>query len=157
MRADSTNPAGRPLRMAATLALLCGLAHARAPVSIPAKMVDGRAYVQAQINGREVTLMLDTGSAQTFVDPAAIGLSAVETARMPHLASISAFGETSVAVAREEVKVGKKEVTLTVVLTRTAPQQGNLPHFDGLLGVDFLSQFKSVVVSYEDKAVLLFP
>jgi predicted aspartyl protease len=132
-----------------------GTASAQPPASLSVKIVDGRVYVRAEINGRKVTLMLDTGSAQTVVEPEAIGLSAVETAKLPHVVSLGAFGENTVAVAREEVKVGKRDVTLTLVLAHVAPRQSHLPHFDGLLGVDFLSRFKSVAVSYQEKALLL--
>ena len=122
---------------------------------IPVKLVNGMVLVPVNVNGSDVLLMLDTGATNTVISPKAVHMpmfAATQTATVTE-----GHEQVSVGVARLDVRLGKAQFdSSVVVLTDLAPaQRTRYGKFDGLLGENILSQFKSVCLDYQNKVIEL--
>lgn len=110
--------------------------------------------VSARLNGGEaVTLVLDTGADQTMVTPQALGKLgiSIDHARRQRIKGVGGIVEAGVAWV-DSVEVGDaKTGPLQVVVHDTDLRQA-----DGLLGRDFLEQFK-VTIDAKESVVTLEP
>jgi len=105
-----------------------------------------RIMADARINGRaSVRLLLDTGADRTVIAPRALVASGVSITRGTTAGQI--VGVTGAAdvqgVRLESLEVGEARVTSLAVMSHDI----NQPGIDGLLGRDFLEQFKVTIDS----------
>src|SRR5262249_35248512 len=102
-----------------------------------------------------LVLMLDTGATNTVISPKAVHLPIfVET----QTATVTeGHQQVSVGVARLDLRVGKARFDSSVVVLTdlAAAQRTRYGKFDGLLGENILSQFKSVCLDYWNKVIEL--
>ena len=65
--------------------------------------------------------------------------------------------QASVGVARLDLRLGKAQFDSSIVVLANlqAAQQTRYGKFDGLLGENILSQFKSVCLDYQNRAIEL--
>ena len=120
---------------------------------IPVKMVGGMLFVPVNVNGSNLILMLDTGATNTVVSPKAVHIPVVNaTATVTE-----GHQQVSVGVARLDLRLGKAQFDSSVVVLTDlqGAQQTGYGKFDGLLGENILSQFKSVRLDYQNKAIEL--
>jgi len=110
--------------------------------------------VSARINGGEaVTLILDTGADQTMVTPQALSKLGIplDPARRQRIKGVGGIVEASVAwvdsVEVGNAKAGPLQITV---------HDPDLRQADGLLGRDFLDQFK-VTIDSAERVVILEP
>jgi len=112
-----------------------------------------RIYVDARINGSEaVRLILDTGADRTVIAPRALIAAGVST-RAPRSTGQmrGATGSTDVeAYDIESLEVGKSKVGKMVVISHDI----DFTDVDGLLGRDFLDQFKVTIDNGAGQVVL---
>jgi len=101
--------------------------------------------VRAKINGAgPTTLLLDTGADRTVIAPLALWRLGVSTRNTPRGEISGVTGKTSVDVVQvESVEVGEARVGRLAVIAHDA----ELPNADGLLGRDFLDQFRITIDS----------
>jgi hypothetical protein len=112
-------------------------------------------FVQAIVNGRPITLLVDTGAASTFVagDLVGVSQSTITRARFRREGGLEVSGVWKTASLelgpswREEVKVGAANLT-TVSARYRRP-------IDGILGQDVLGRFARVTIDFEAGKLIL--
>lgn len=112
-------------------------------------------FVQALVNGRSVTLLVDTGAASTFVagDLVGVSQSTIARARFRREGGLEVSGVWKSASLelgpswREQVKVGA--VNLATVSARYRRP------IDGILGQDVLGRFARVTIDFEAGKLIL--
>ena len=115
------------------------------------KFTPGREIlVDARLNGgTPVTLLLDTGAQRTVINPRALVAAGVALQAGRAVQMKGATGTASVnTVQVDSVEVGEARVATLVVISHDIDHDG----VDGLLGRDFLDQFK---VSIDNKEGLV--
>ena len=103
-----------------------------------------RILADARINGRTpVRLLLDTGADRTVVAPRALVAAGVSITRGTTAGQIvGVTGSTDVqGVTLESLEVGEARVSRLAIISHDINQAG----IDGLLGRDFLEQFKVTI------------
>lgn len=112
--------------------------------------------VRAQINGKPAILILDTGSAHTVLRPEAVGVPRSEL--VPVHTSQSNAGFIGDAVSKEvTLQVGERarwrhRVAVMDISDILAAYQEKP---DGVLGLDFLQQYRRVVIDLRDRTITL--
>lgn len=108
--------------------------------------------VEALLNGQTSTrLILDTGADRTVVNPRALAAAGVSLTRGPAAQMRGATGTASVRGAQlDSLEVGGAKVGKLMVISHDIEQEG----VDGLLGRDFLEQFKVSLDSESGVATL---
>jgi hypothetical protein len=112
-------------------------------------------FIRAVVNGRPVTLLVDTGAASTFVagDLVGVNRSAIARARFRPEGGLDVSGVWKTASLeldpswREEVKVGAANLA-TVSARYRRP-------LDGILGQDVLGRFARVTIDFEAGKLIL--
>ena len=110
--------------------------------------------VSARLNGGEsITLILDTGADQTMVTPQALSKLGIplDSARRQAIKGVGGIVEAGVAWV-DSVEVGDAKTGPLQVVVHDA----DLRQADGLLGRDFLEQFK-VTIDAKESVVTLEP
>ncbi len=112
--------------------------------------------VSAEINGKPVTLILDTGATQTILDAQLLGLTNLDLKMSRFSGSGPGLrGEAVWATAR--VKLGARvwhdQRIVAMNLKELTPRYGRPIH--GILGQDILSQFDRVTINYRNKTIRL--
>src|SRR5215813_3672300 len=145
--------------LAATLQV-SSFAQSSNPKEIPFERshMFGLVLVKAEINGKVAVLIVDTGSNQTIISsemadvPARSLHNVVATEKGSGFSGVGSF-------TRATLKVGpltwsdRKVVAMDMhVFSKSLGQTA-----DGLLGMDFLSEFKSVVVDLKNHRLILEP
>lgn len=144
----------------AALFLLLGVSHAenRADriLQVPYELAKRRAglLLHVRINGRPAVMILDTGSAHTIIQPGVLGGEAPRVA--PARPGASGAGFLGDAVGREvQLQVGewewKRRRVVVMDLARLLAVYDE--RVDGLLGLDFLQEFSSVLIDTETKKI----
>ena len=110
--------------------------------------------VSAKINGESpITLILDTGADRTVVAPPALSRLGISTRNATRAEMKGATGTIQVDVVRvTSVEVGEAKVGPLLIIAHDA----NLKEADGLLGRDFLDQFR-VTIDSKEAVVTLAP
>ena len=108
--------------------------------------------VEAMINGNtSVKLILDTGADRTVINPRALAAAGVSLTAGPAAEMRGATGTAPVRGAQvDSVAVGAAKVGKLMVISHDIEQEG----VDGLLGRDFLEQFKVSLDSESGLATL---
>src|SRR6267378_3311581 len=110
--------------------------------------------VQARLNGStSVKLLLDTGAQRTVINPRALVAAGVALQTGQAVQMKGATGTASVSTVQvDSVEVGEAKVATLVVISHDIEHEG----VDGLLGRDFLDQFK-VSIDNREGVVMLNP
>lgn len=117
------------------------------------KFLPGRPIiVEALINGgTPVKLILDTGADRTVINPRALAAAGTSLTAGPAAEMRGATGTASVRGAQlDSIEVGGAKVGKLMVISHDIEQEG----VDGLLGRDFLEQFKVSLDSESGVATL---
>jgi predicted aspartyl protease len=117
------------------------------------KFTPGREIlVDARLNGgTPVTLLLDTGAQRTVINPRALVAAGVALQTGQAVQMKGATGTASVnTVQVDSVEVGEARVATLVVISHDIDHDG----VDGLLGRDFLDQFKVSIDNREGLVTL---
>ncbi len=152
----------RPLALSRALALLLLLltpvpnpAHS-GTVRIPFRTVQSLIVVQGKVNGNAATFLLDTGANRTMVSTQIYGNARFELQRMPHRQGAAGFAGYSLRRAAD-VGLGEHVWIAQQVSVMDLGELKQMLHmdFDGLLGQDFLRQFRSVRIDYRAHVIEL--
>jgi hypothetical protein len=112
--------------------------------------------ISAEINGKPVTLILDTGATQTILDAQLLGLTNLDLKMSRFSDSGPGLrGEAVWATAR--VKLGERtwhdQRIVAMNLKDLTPRYGRPVH--GILGQDILSQFDRVTIDFRARTLVL--
>jgi aspartyl protease len=147
--------ARRPLVLSRALALLLLLlmpvpnpAHS-GTVRIPFRTVQSLIVVLGKVNGNAATFVLDTGANRTIVSTKIYGDARFELQRMPHRQGPAGFSGYSLR-RPADLGLGENVWMAQQVSVMDLDELKQMLHmdFDGLLGQDFLRQFRSVRIDY---------
>ena len=136
--------------------LLCSMTlmgrAAAQTVTIPFHLAENLPIVNVFVDGRTATVILDTGSQATFLTPEAIGMSNV--IRLSNLQSNARMAtgisrNTAISLTQNS-SIFNQPVTV-VRLDELNRRMGR--KFDGILGQDFLRQFRAFTIDYRNKTV----
>ena len=119
------------------------------------KFTPGREIVvEARLNGStSVRLLLDTGAQRTVINPRVLVAAGVALSAGQAMQMRGATGTASVSTVQvDSVEVGQARVGRLAVISHDIEQEG----VDGLLGRDFLDQFK-VSIDNQEGVVTLSP
>jgi hypothetical protein len=125
-------------------------------VRIPFRTVQSLIVVEGKLNGNAATFLLDTGANRTIVSTKVYGNASFELQRTPHRQGPAGFAGYSL---RRAAEIGLAENVWTAQQV-SVMDLGELTqmlhiHFDGLLGQDFLRQFRSVRIDYRAHVIEL--
>jgi len=115
-----------------------------APVGrIAVRIVDRTPFVTASANGKQVTLILDTGAQQTMLTSAAAERINGETPRIEFSRQMRSIGNTTKTREVELRSFSVSGVAIPARRVQVAPLTMSRPDMsiDGLLGIDTLGQF----------------
>lgn len=123
------------------------------PPQIPLERRDGGFVVAARLEGRtQVRLVVDTGASVTLLSPRVAQALALEVQSTPPVLLRTANGTVEAGWARlREIEVGGRRAGPLRVVIHEA-----LPGLDGLLGMDFLGQYR-MELRAEVPALILAP
>jgi Aspartyl protease len=123
-------------------------AHSGA-VRIPFRTVQSLIVVQGKVNGNVAILVLDTGANRTIVSTEIYRNARFDLQRMPRRQGGAGFAGYSLRRAAD-VELGENMWTAQQVSVMDLAELKQMLHmdFDGLLGQDFLRQFRSVRIDY---------
>jgi Aspartyl protease len=115
-------------------------------VEIPFSLSGGLMIVQANINGRNASLLFDSGAMRTFVNPAILeGL----TTSAEKAISIADGNRVDVRVVKTVVSLGGASVEVPVSsydMTKFAASIGL--RLDGVVGQDVIGKFSGILIDY---------
>jgi hypothetical protein len=148
-RAQSRRRLSRALTLLLFLLMpLPNTAHP-ATIRIPFRTVQSLIVVEGKVNGNPAIFLLDTGANRTIVSVRIYGDARFQLQRAPRRQGGAGFAGYSL---RRPADVGLGENTWTAqqVSVMDLDELKQMLHmdFDGLLGQDFLRQFRSVRIDY---------
>jgi hypothetical protein len=118
-------------------------------IRIPFRTVQSLIVIEGKLNGNAATFLLDTGANRTIVSTEIYGNARFGLQRMPHRQGAAGFAGYSL---RRPADIGLAENMWTAqqVSVMDLDELKQMLHidFDGLLGQDFLRQFRSVRIDY---------
>ena len=112
--------------------------------------------VEASVNGRPVTLILDTGATNTMLTQQAAGMSSLQLQlsrfanREPGIRGEAVWGEVTLRLGKHTWRDQRVAVMNLDELTRVYGRQ-----IDGILGQDLLRKFSSVEIRFKSKKIIL--
>jgi hypothetical protein len=111
--------------------------------------------IQAEVNGRAATFIVDTGSTYTIVEPRLVALSRETAGQATLLRGIGISGEGTwvVATIRIGSKTWRRQRILAMSLEAVSRVYGR--HIDGILGQDVLRSVKSVLIDNAAQRIVL--
>ena len=112
--------------------------------------------VQGKVNGNAAVLLLDTGANRTIVSTEIYGNARFDLQRTPRRQGGAGFAGYSLRRAAD-VELGENMWTAQQVSVMDLNELRQMLHmdFDGLLGQDFLRQFRSVRIDYRTHVIEL--
>lgn len=140
------------------MAILVASPLLAAPLELPFEL-DARhsaILIAAHVNGKPVTLILDTGAAQTILDASVLGLTNLDLKMSRFSDSGPGLrGEAMWASARLQLASRKwdNQRVVAMNLTPLASRYGRPIH--GILGQDLLRQFARVTINFRSKTLRL--
>jgi len=151
---------GRPLFLALTLLFLLLIplpnpAHS-GTARIPFRTVQSLIVVEGKVNGNAATFLLDTGANRTIVSAKIYGVGRFNLQRMARPNGGAGFAGYSLR-RPADVELGETVRTAQEVSVMDLDELKQMLHmdFDGLLGQDFLRQFRSVRIDYRAHVIEL--
>jgi hypothetical protein len=115
-------------------------------VQIPFSSPGGLIVVEAKINGKNATLLFDSGAMRTFVNPLILeGL----TSSSDKAVSIADGNRIDVRVVKTVVSLGGASAEVLVSsydMTKFASSIGF--RFDGVIGQDYMCKFSGILIDY---------
>jgi hypothetical protein len=125
-------------------------------VRIPFHTVQSLIVVEGKVNGNPAILLLDTGANRTIVSAKIYGSVRFDLQRMPRRPGAAGFAGYSLRRAAD-VGLGENTWTAQQVSVMDLDELKQMLHmdFDGLLGQDFLRQFRSVRIDYRAHVIEL--
>jgi len=148
----SNLPSGTAHSLALVLLALLSpsaVAQQRAPVVLPFKKAEGLLLVTIKVNNKPLSMLVDTGAVSTFVSAEAAGVS------NPQLGDLrknknSMLISGKVAVRNVTLEVGNTLFNQYVTVLSLKELSDRLGvRCDGILGEDFLTNFRRVTVDYK--------
>jgi predicted aspartyl protease len=143
----------RPLFLALSLLLLLLIplptsAHSGI-VRIHFRTVQSLIVVEGKVNGNPATFLLDTGANRTIISARSYGNARFDLQRMPRRNGGAGFNGYSLR-RLADVALAENVWTAQQVSVMDLDELKQMLHmdFDGLLGQDFLRQFRSVRIDY---------
>ena len=150
----------RPLARALTLLVLLLIpitnpAHS-GTVRIPFRTVQSLIVVEGKVNGNPATFLLDTGANRTIISARSYGNARFDLQRMPRRNGGAGFNGYSLR-RLADVELAENVWTAQQVSVMDLDELKQMLHmdFDGLLGQDFLRQFRSVRIDYRAHVIEL--
>ena len=125
-------------------------------VRIPFRTVQSLIVVLGKVNGNAATFVLDTGANRTIVSTEIYGNARFELQRMPHRQGAAGFAGYSLR-RPADLGLGENVWIAQQVSVMDLEELKQMLHmdFDGLLGQDFLRQFRSVRIDYRARLIEL--
>jgi predicted aspartyl protease len=125
------------------------------PVAIPFTNVDGLVLVAANVNGKSMTFIFDTGAETSLITPKALGMTAIQKYKAAKMQLAGAGGSgDQVPQANVDITFGGSRMN-SIVAVAFLPK--SLPPCDGLLGQDVLRQFHKITIDYKSHTLELIP
>jgi predicted aspartyl protease len=113
------------------------------------RTVQSLIVIEGRVNGNPATFLLDTGASRTIVSTEIYGNARFELQRMPHRQGAAGFAGYSM---RRPADIGLAEnvwiAQQVSVMDLNELKQMLHMDFDGLLGQDFLRQFRAIRIDY---------
>lgn len=140
------------------LGMVLATSIAAAPLELPFKLDPHHSAIllSAEVNGKPVTLILDTGATQTVLDAKLLGLTNLDL-------KVSRFSQTGPGFRGEamwasaRLKLGSRtwydQRVVAMNLQDFGPRYGRAIH--GILGQDILRQFDRVVIDFRARTLTL--
>jgi gag-polyprotein putative aspartyl protease len=125
-------------------------------VRIPFRSVQSLIVVEGKLNGNAAIFLLDTGANRTIVSTQIYGNARFDLQRMPPRQRSAGFAEYSLRRAAD-IGLAENVWTAQQVSVMDLDELKQMLHmdFDGLLGQDFLRQFRSVRIDYHNHVIEL--
>jgi hypothetical protein len=123
---------------------------------IPFRTVQSLIVVEGKVNGNAAIFLLDTGANRTIVSAKIYGVGRFNLQRMPRPNGGAGFAGYSLR-RPADVELGETVRTAQEVSVMDLDELKQMLHmdFDGLLGQDFLRQFRSVRIDYRARVIEL--
>lgn len=122
-------------------------------IEIPFSLSEGLIVVQANINGKQVSLLFDSGAMRTFVNPSIL---ADRKTSSVNAISITDGKVLDVRVVRTAVSLGDASFQVPVCSYDMSTFAGSVGlHIDGVIGQDVIGQFRAVLIDYARHRITL--
>ena len=121
-------------------------------VTISFRSQEDLVFVNAFVNGHQASLILDTGAVSTFISPEAAGMS--NTAGIGTLRSNSQLAKSvsrNVTLAFDEDGSAFSQTVTVANLNELSKRIGR--KCDGILGQDFLRNFRAFTINYKTSTI----
>lgn len=113
--------------------------------------------VDAELNGRPVRLVVDTGASQTIIDNDVVGIPVTEINRVAAQMRQGPGRFRSVTVEARSLRLGRNNILYPKVSVAELKDISKLLHTEvhGVLGADVLSRFDEVTINWKKKVLRL--
>jgi len=140
------------------LGIALAISTAAAPLELPFELDPRHSaiLIAAEVNGKPVTLILDTGATQTILDAQLLGLSNLDLKMSRFSGSSPGLrGEAVWATARLKLgtRTWRDQRVVTMNLASLSARYGRPIH--GILGQDILRQFDRVLIDFRARTLTL--
>ena len=125
-------------------------------VRLPFRAVNSLILVEAKVNGRPVTLLLDTGANKTILNAKAYGIVNLPVSQTVNRGPGIVGNALRLRVDLELAHGFLFSQPVSVMNLDELAQRFGI-HFDGLLGQDILNQFRSMRIDYKTHTIELEP
>lgn len=147
------------MRAVGVLAACVGRGHAQTQgageLTIPFQLAAGRSslLIEARIDHRAVTLIMDTGSSHTILRPPVAGVNPAELARPRTGAGV--VGDAVGRLVTLEIGPRVWQRRLVSVMDLSAALAAYREKIDGVLGIDLLLEFSQTTIDFKNRRLIL--
>lgn len=143
-----------------TLAIFFILAIPAVAQTLPFRSAQGLIFIEAEVNGKPVSLIMDTGASSSLISYRVAGFGKY---KLPKMKNASTSGGNGFSGQVFEIKA---DFTLASLIVKDLPvYAGNVDTLtqrtgrkcDGLIGQDILRHFKSVKIDYHKQVIEFEP